>query len=198
MSLENIENSVKSEPIQNMQNMITPPPTPIRRELEHSHHSEDDTHSSINHLINRNNNEHLGRILDIKLESDSSDMEDLNAFCYNIIQKKFKEAVRVNIALPSESDKKKFKLKVYKNTDCNSIKESIVNTINNPDPKIHMFINSTINIVMLSEMKEMERMFVSVFNNTFHKIVFKSKLKSKLWGSNYYEIEIDLLSINFV
>lgn len=201
-SLENRELSINSNPrISNMETPPpTPPPTPIRNEPVsiYSHHSDELSHPSINNFINHYNDEILTRILDIKLESDKDDVADLDTFCNRVIQKKFKEAIKVNTVLPSSSDKKEFKLKVFQQTDPADIKKRIVDTISNPDIKIKKFIDSTIDSLLLSEMKKMERSTVSLHEKVFHKIVFKSKLCKRYFSTNYYNIEINLLSIKYL
>lgn len=178
--------SMNSEPIlNNNDNPITPPNNSI--------HS-----SNLNHPSLNDDNEQINKILDIKLKNDTKDFEDLNTFCYNIIQQKFKEGIRLNSVLPSESDKKTFKLKIYQQTNPLEIKENIISTINNPDPKIIGFIHSTIDLILLDQMKIMERSFVSLHNKTFTKIFFNSTFKQKIFSSNYYSIDINLLSINFL
>lgn len=204
--LENKENIIKQlttepEPEPNRFERESPcemTPPPMRNQSIHSHHSSELSHPSINNFINHTGDENLSRILDIKLETDEDDIADLNAFCYNVIQRKFKEAIKINTVLPSESDKKSFSLKVYQQTDPSEIKKKIVDTINSADPRIHKFIDSTINSLLLSEMKMMDRSFVSLHDRTFHKIVFTSKLKKKRFSTNYYKIHIDLLSINYL
>lgn len=184
--------SIQSEPLPNS-NSLTPPSTPIRDISIHSHHSSNLQHPS----IHKENYEQLTKILDIKIQAEQ-DFEDLNAFCYNIIQEKFKEGIKVNTVLPSASDKKTFKLKIYKRNDHTEIKNNIINTVNYPDPKLTDFLNSTIDLVLLDQMKTMERSFVSIQDKTFTKIFFQSEFKKKYLSSDYYLININLLSINFL
>jgi len=52
--------------------------------------------------------------------------------------------------------------------------------------------------LMLTEMKVMDRSFVSLYKQTFHRIVFTSKLYKRFIRSNYHKIKITLLSIDYV
>ena len=167
----------------------------VRNETVHSHHSSVElSHPSINNFIHCDNS--IQKILDIQLEIENVD--DLNEFCNNVIHKKFREAIKNNIILPWESDKKNFDFKVYGNRDINDIKTKIFDTINNPDPKIRKFIDSTIDTLMITNMKLMDRSFISLHEQTFHKIVFTSKLYKRFIRSNYHKISITLVSIDYV
>lgn len=172
----------------------TPPSK--RDDSECSQHSI--SNRSINNFINFNNDEQISKILDIKLDTDKTDMDDLNAFCYNMIQKKFKEAIRVNSVVPAESDKKEFKLKIFQNTNATDIKKKIVDTIRSRDSNIQKFIDTTIDTLLLGEMRMMERSYVSLQNSTFHKIIFSSKLHKPFFSTNYYSIKINLLSVVYL
>lgn len=193
---ENIEEKKENPP-----QIITPPLTPrlnLVRERQYTHHSSDLSHSSINHIINYNENQDLERILNVPLKTDEKDYQNLSEYCGIIISKKFREAIKTNEILPSESDNKTFKLKISSKTKHNTIKERILNTINNDDPKIKHFINNTIDIILLREMKFLNRGITSIHNKTYNQIEIESKLKTRFFKFNYYEVTIKFLSITFL
>lgn len=194
----NRELSIKSAPLPLplLHYDITPPPLP-------DNHSSDKSYSFFNkHLEKMNNYEQLEKILNINLKlDDKEEFTDLNAFCYSIIKKKFQESVKQNYVLPCQSDKKHLNLKIFQHSNSSDIKTKIISTINssnNPDPKISEFIDKSIDLLLLDQMTTLERSIVSLHNKTFHQIQLSSTLKTKFFSSNYFQLNIQLLSINFL
>ena len=170
----------------------------LERERQETYHSSDISHSSIhnhNDIICQNNKE---RILNIKIENNEKDFQDFSKFSSIVISKKFKEAIKTNIISPLENDNKTFKLKIFMNVKKNIVKERILSTLHTDDPNIKTFISESIDLILLKEMNTLNRNIVSLQENFYNKIIFKSKIKKKFLRSSYHEVTIDLLSIKFL
>lgn len=191
--MDNREISVNSEPMP--MHHITPPPTPLRENHNHNH-SSNLSHSSLD--VTHYNNSQLEKILNVKLNPEIEDNEDLNTFCYSVIKHKFKDSIKLNNVLPSQCDKKNFKLKIYHKTNSVEIKDKIINTIDNPDPKISEFIGKSIDLLLLEQMETLERSLISLHNKTYHQINLTSTFKKRFFFKNYFKLNIELLSINFL
>ncbi len=170
----------------------------LPRERQETYHSSDISHSSIHHHNIACNTTLTERILNIKLDIEEQDFQNFSSFCSIIISKKFKEAVRSNLIAPAESDNKSFKLKIYMNAKTKVVKERVLSTLNTDDPKIKNFIAESIELILLKEMKSLNRNIVSLYENSYNKIIFKSKINKSLFRSTYNEVTIDFLSIKFL
>ena len=176
---------------------ISPPPTPqLGRERQYSHHSSNISHSSIHQILNSDNDNRINRILNIQLDSDEKDEQDLAEFCNKIITRKFKESVKTNNILTSKGDSKNFNIKLYKDSDIDNIKQTIINAVDNPDEKIVNFVNNSVDLLLLSNFYS--RSIASLVDNTFHRISLTSKYKSKWFKQNFFLINIKISSINFL
>ena len=171
----------------------------IPRERQLTEHSSELSHSSINHIIHYEDEstQKIKKILNTNI-SLPENQDDLSKYCTSIIEAKFKESIKNNTIVPSENDNKHFKLKIPINSDTKSIKQHVLTTINSNDPKIQQFINDSIELVLLKEMKDLDRSITSIHENIFSKITFTSHLKTKFIRPNIYYLDIKFLSINFI
>lgn len=192
----------ESKSLPNCNSIITPPITPnvIREKTDYSHHSSDLSHSSIHAIVypeNPKNN--LQKILntEIQIQEDNTNLS-LSEFCDSIMIKKFRQSIQNNIILPTENDKKIITLKIptkYKNYT--KISDKILDSIKYSDPKIVNFISNTIELVITQQIKIFNRYITSLENNSFVKISINSKLNKSLI-TNYYKMDVTILSINFL
>lgn len=175
---------------------LTPPtsPQPIIRE---SHIDENLSSIILDYSGSHSHNEKVRDILELKLDSDK-DFEKLSSYCNYIISKKFKLAIYSNLVLPTHSDNKIFKLKIFQTSNHNDIINKILSTINKPNDKIQNFIETTVKLLLLNQVSHLERYITSIYEHNYFQIKFTSQYKNKIFYSNYYLVNIELLSVTFL
>ena len=164
---------------------------PVRNVSVHSHHSSKLSHSSIHHFHTHSS---MKKILEMKI--DLPDEGNLNDYCSNNIEYKFREAVKANFAKPTESDTKTFNFKIYHNTSIEKILASI-NKYNDVPNSIIQFITSNIELLLTDQIDGINRDHVCLYEESFHKVSIESKKNSVTFGKNYYKISILLNTIKY-
>lgn len=185
--MENNNNNINNE------NEIEPKPTPLIRERQLTNHSSNLSHSSINHIVNYNDN----NIEDI-LKTPIKDSKNLPSFCSSLMSSKFYNSIQNNSIKPVQTDNKTFKIKIFKNSKKNIIKESILKNISSTDPKIKNFIDNSIDLIMINETKSIDRHITSIHEQNFNKINIQSQQVSRYFKKDFIYLNVNIISIEFL
>ena len=121
-------------------------------------------------------------------------------FCDVNLEQRFRHVIEENKILPLETTKKTLTLKLRKNTE--KERESIRTTINDTfetyyPEKILTFINSTVQLLFLERMRDMNREFTCVHKGTYYHILMTSHYKKVRFGRSYSLVMIDVTTSRF-
>lgn len=169
---------------------------PLVRERQLTNHSSNKSHSSINHIINYDDDDDKNKLIGLSRSNQKS--QDIDKLTSSLITANFKENIKNNIIIPSETDNKNFQIKIYKYSKNSDIKKIIFDYINSSDPKITSFINNTIDLIMTRQIKEVNRDITSIHNKTYYKINISSDNHYPFLRRKYIRVYVSILSISFV
>ena len=128
--------------------------------------------------------------------------EDLHLFnyCDENLEKRYRTVIKENKILPLETMKKTIKLKLKKHSDKvrDEIKQVIADTFQTYYPeKILTFINSTVQILFLERIRDMDREFACVHKGVYFHIKMDCKYHKVKFGRSYHIVNIDIVTSKF-
>ena len=128
--------------------------------------------------------------------------QDLHLFnyCDNNLETRYRQVIKENKILPLETMKKTIKLKLKKHSDKvrDEIKQVIADTFQTYYPeKILTFINSTVQILFLERIRDMDREFACVHKGVYFHIKMDCKYHKVKFGRSYHIVNIDIVTSKF-
>ena len=121
-------------------------------------------------------------------------------YCDENLEQRYRHVIQENKILPMETMKKHISLKLKKYDDKmrNQIKQTIHDTFETYYPeKILTFIDSTVTLLFIERIKNMEREFACVHNGQYYHLLMKSQYNKKRLGRSFHIVDIDIVTSKF-
>lgn len=121
-------------------------------------------------------------------------------YCDENLETRYRSVIKENKILPLETMKKTIKLKLKKHSDKTreEIKQVIHDTFQTYYPeKILTFIDSTVQILFLERIRDMEREFACVHKGTYYHIKMNCEYHKVRFGRSFHLVNIDIVTSKF-
>jgi hypothetical protein len=136
----------------------------------------------------------------IKKPVETETNSHLYDFCDTNLENKFRQVIQADKILPLETSKKSLTLKLKKNNDKtrDSIRETINKTFSTYYPeKILTEINSTVELLFLERMRDMNRNITVVHQGTYYTVHMTSEYKKKRFGTSFNLVTLEITTSKF-
>lgn len=127
---------------------------------------------------------------------------DLHLFnyCDDNLEKRYRTVIKENKILPLEAMKKTITLKLRKHSEKvrDEIRETIDETFQTYYPeKILTFINSTVKLLFLERIRDMDREFTCVHKGSYYHIKMICHYNKVKFGRSYHTVKIEITTSKF-
>lgn len=136
----------------------------------------------------------------IQMEPKADDEEKLYEYCDDNLEKRYRTVINKNKILPMEVMRKSMKMKLKKKN--NKVREEIKKTIHDtfetffPD-KILTFICSSVELLFLERIKDMEREYTCVHKGVYYRMKMKAEYHKVRFGTSFQMVYIDIITSKF-